>query len=51
MHSGMFFDYAIVLFWIMAIEGFGIYWHAMRTSQKLTKVLKALEKSEETKQG
>lgn len=37
--------YVVVLIWLLIIEGFGIYWHLMRISQKLSKVLSTLEKS------
>jgi hypothetical protein len=37
--------YVVVLIWILIIEGLGIYWHVLRISQKVSKVLAALEKS------
>ena len=36
--------YGIVLVWVLIIIAFGIYWHAMRISQKLNKCLSLLEK-------
>ena len=36
--------YSIVLIWVIIIIVFGIYWHALRISQKLTKCLALLEK-------
>ena len=36
--------YGIVLVWVLIIIAFGIYWHAMRISQKLNKCLDLLEK-------
>jgi hypothetical protein len=41
--------YVIVLIWVLVIEGLGIYWHALRASQKLSKILAALEKAGEKK--
>ncbi|HZP01960.1 MAG TPA: hypothetical protein VFD30_16860 [Terriglobia bacterium] len=42
-------SYIIVLIWVLIAEGLGIYWHVMRASQKLGKILKALEQSGERK--
>jgi len=39
----------VVLIWVLIIEGLGIYWHSMRISQKLTKILAAVEKLAEKK--
>ena len=41
MHS---FYFPIVSIWILIVIGFGIYWHTMRISQKVTKCLTLLEK-------
>jgi hypothetical protein len=41
--------YVVILIWVLIVEGLGIYWHTMRISQKLNKVLKAAEKSAEQK--
>jgi len=43
--------FAIISLWILIIVAFGIYWHALRISQKLTKGLKLLEKIEEGKKN
>ena len=40
-------SYVIVLIWVLIIEGLGIYWHLMRVSQKLGRILEALERSDE----
>ncbi len=42
-------SYIIVLIWVLIVEALGIYWHAMRASQKLGKILKALEQAGEKK--
>jgi len=36
--------FAIISIWILIVVAFGIYWHALRISQKLTKCLPLLEK-------
>jgi DUF1365 family protein len=36
--------YSIILVWVIIVIVFGIYWHALRISQKLTKCLALLEK-------
>lgn len=36
--------YSTILVWIVIILVFGIYWHALRISQKLTKCVSLLEK-------
>jgi hypothetical protein len=41
--------YIVILIWVLIIEGLGIYWHALRSSQKLSKILAALEKAGEKK--
>jgi len=41
--------YVVVLIWLLIIEGLGMYCHTMRISQKLSKVLSALEKPGEAK--
>jgi len=40
--------YGAVLIWVLIVIAFGIYWHALRISQKLTKCLTLLEKLAET---
>jgi hypothetical protein len=49
MPSGHLTNYLLVLIWVLIVEGLGIYWHAMRASQKLGKILAALEKSDAEK--
>lgn len=39
----------VVLIWVLIIEGLGIYWHSMRASQKLSKILAGLEKTADKK--
>lgn len=39
--------YTIILIWAIIIIVLGIYWHALRISQKLTKCLVLLEKMAE----
>ena len=39
--------FAIISIWILIVIAFGIYWHALRISQKLRKCLTLLEKIEE----
>jgi len=34
----------IVSFWILIIVTFGVYWHILKISQKVTKCLSLLEK-------
>jgi hypothetical protein len=41
--------YIVVLIWVLIIECLGIYWHVMRASQKLSKILKAVEQPGEKK--
>lgn len=36
--------FVIISGWILIVIAFGIYWHALRRSQKLTKCLTLLEK-------
>jgi DUF1365 family protein len=36
--------FVIISSWILIVIAFGIYWHALRMSQKLTKCLTLLEK-------
>ena len=43
--------FAIVSVWILIIVAFGIYWHALRISQKLEKCLTLLEKIVEGKKS
>jgi hypothetical protein len=42
--GGTMTTYSIILIWIGIIIVFGIYWHTMRISQKVTKCLDLLEK-------
>ena len=44
MQPGNLTNYLLVLIWVLIVEGLGIYWHVMRASQKLSKILAALEK-------
>ncbi len=37
-------SYVIVLIWVLIIEGLGIYWHLMRASQRLGRILEVLER-------
>jgi len=39
----------VILIWVLIIEGLGIYWHSMRISQKLSKILEKLDKPGEQK--
>ena len=41
--------FPIVSFWVLIVIAFGIYWHALKISQKLTKCLTLLEKIAEGK--
>jgi low temperature requirement protein LtrA len=44
--------YAIILAWVIIVIVFGIYWHSLRISQKLTKCVDLLEKiAERTQKG
>jgi len=44
--------YTIILAWVIIVIVFGIYWHSLRISQKLTKCVDLLEKiAEGTKKG
>jgi len=43
--------FAIISTWILIIVAFGIYWHALKISQKLTKSLTLLEKIAEGKKS
>jgi DUF1365 family protein len=43
--------FAIISIWILIIVAFGIYWHALRISQKLTQCLTLLEKIVEGKKN
>ncbi len=43
--------FAIISLWILIIVAFGIYWHALRISQKLAQCLTLLEKILEGKKG
>lgn len=36
--------FVIISIWILIVIVFGIYWHALKISQKLTKCLTLLEK-------
>ena len=36
--------FAIISIWVLIIVAFGIYWHALKISQKLTQCLTLLEK-------
>jgi hypothetical protein len=36
--------FVIISIWILIVIAFGIYWHALRISQKLTKCFTLLEK-------
>ncbi len=36
--------YTIILAWVVILIVFGIYWHSLRISQKLTKCVDLLEK-------
>jgi len=42
---------AIISTWILIIVAFGIYWHALKISQKLTQCLTLLEKIAEAKKN
>ncbi len=43
--------FAIISVWVLIIIALGIYWHALRISQKLTKCLTLLEKIAEGKKN
>jgi len=43
--------FAMISLWILIIVAFGIYWHALRISQKLEKCLTLLEKIAEGKKN
>jgi hypothetical protein len=36
--------YTTILIWVIIVIVFGIYWHSLRISQKLTKCVDLLEK-------
>jgi hypothetical protein len=36
--------FTIISIWVLIIIAFGMYWHALRISQKVTKCLTLLEK-------
>jgi hypothetical protein len=38
---------SVILIWLILIVVFGIYWHVMRISQKMTRCLTLLEKRAE----
>lgn len=43
--------FALISLWILIIVAFGIYWHALRVSQKLTQCFTLLEKIVEGKKS
>ena len=45
--GGTMTTYSTILIWMIIIIVLGIYWHALRISQKLTKCLELLEKMAE----
>jgi hypothetical protein len=36
--------FTVISIWVLIVIAFGIYWHALRISQKITKSLTLLEK-------
>ena len=38
------YTFTIISIWVLIVIAFGMYWHALRISQKVTKCLTLLEK-------
>jgi len=38
------YTFTIISIWVLIVIAFGMYWHALRISQKVTKCLRLLEK-------